>query len=144
MPSFRALPFALLILPLAGCSDAVAPRAAAPLAVEQPDLAVTASVPIIVRFPVSFTIPGGTCGLTTTVQREATGGGEGRGETGEEAELADELVELVEQASGVSRVTADRGIGPFRAVAVEPKVQLEEGLQMTVGFFRHKLGLVPR
>jgi hypothetical protein len=67
MPSFRASPFALMILTLAGCSDAVAPRAAAPLAVDQPDLAVTASAPIIVRFPVSFTMPGGTCGLTTTV-----------------------------------------------------------------------------
>ena len=47
---------------LAGCADPTAPHAASPDALGRPNLAADR-----VRFDVTFTIPGGTCGLTTTV-----------------------------------------------------------------------------
>jgi hypothetical protein len=51
---------------LAGCADPTAPDAASPEALGGHNLA-QASAADRVRFDVTFTIPGGTCGLTTTV-----------------------------------------------------------------------------
>jgi hypothetical protein len=51
---------------LAGCADPAAPHTASLEALGRPNLA-QASAADRVRFDVTFTIPGGTCGLTTTV-----------------------------------------------------------------------------
>jgi hypothetical protein len=55
---------ALGVFALAACADPVAPRRATPNA---PDRANLARVVDNSTFDVSFTIPGGTCGLTSTV-----------------------------------------------------------------------------
>jgi hypothetical protein len=52
---------------LAGCADPTAPHTASPEALGRPNLAQASAVADRVRFDVTFTIPGGTCGLTTTV-----------------------------------------------------------------------------
>ena len=52
---------------LAGCADPAAPHTASPEALGRPNLAQASAVADRVRFDVTFTIPGGTCGLTTTV-----------------------------------------------------------------------------
>jgi hypothetical protein len=52
---------------LAGCADPTAPHAASPDALGSPNSAQGSAVADRVRFDVTFTIPGGTCGLTTTV-----------------------------------------------------------------------------
>jgi hypothetical protein len=87
MPQLRASPLALAAgLTLAGCADPAGPRAASPEAPGRPDLARGSGGADVARFDVTFTIPAGTCGLTTTV----TGTGvyqvvtrESRGPTGE-------------------------------------------------------------
>jgi hypothetical protein len=50
---------------LAGCADPAAPHTASSEALGGPTLAQSAADRV--RFDVTFTIPGGTCGLTTTV-----------------------------------------------------------------------------
>ena len=49
---------------LAACADAVTPPATPPDPLGSPNFA---SVAEVARFPVTFNLPGGTCGLTTTV-----------------------------------------------------------------------------
>ena len=62
--TLRSPLLALGAFALAACADPVAPRQALPNA---PDHANLARVVDNLRFDVSFTIPGGTCGLTSTV-----------------------------------------------------------------------------
>ena len=50
---------------LAGCADSTAPHAASPEALGRPNLAKGGAD--VTRFPITFTLAAGTCGLTTTV-----------------------------------------------------------------------------
>jgi hypothetical protein len=52
---------------LVGCGDPVAPPAASPDAFPRANLAQGSGVADRVRFDVTFTLPGGSCGLTSTV-----------------------------------------------------------------------------
>ena len=52
---------------MVGCTDPVGPRAEALDPLDRPDLAAASSVVDKVTFDVTFTIPGGTCGLASTV-----------------------------------------------------------------------------
>ena len=59
----RALLAVLVAFAVAGCTDPTSPSAAVPNAPTRPSLGVADNF----TFPVSFSIPGGTCGLTSTV-----------------------------------------------------------------------------
>ena len=63
MPSRRSPLLALVALALAGCAEPTSPRATVPNAPTGANLAVVDNS----KFPVTFSIPGGTCGLTSTV-----------------------------------------------------------------------------
>ena len=63
MPSRRSPFLALVALAIAGCTDATSPSATSPNAPTRPSLAVVDNS----KFPVTFELPAGTCGLTTTV-----------------------------------------------------------------------------
>ena len=63
MPSCRFPLLALVTLALAACTDPVSPRSAP----NAPTRANLAGVVDNSTFPVEFTIPGGTCGLASTV-----------------------------------------------------------------------------
>jgi hypothetical protein len=63
-PSFLALAITVM---LAGCADGVAPPTAPALAAGGADLAKITNETSVSRFDVTFTLPAGSCGLTTTV-----------------------------------------------------------------------------
>ena len=63
-PSYLAL---AATVTLAGCADSVAPPTAPALAPGSADLAKITNETSVSRFDVSFTLPAGSCGLTTNV-----------------------------------------------------------------------------
>ena len=63
-PSYLALAVTVM---LAGCDDGLAPPTAPARARGSSDLAKITNETAVSRFDVTFTIPGGTCGLATTV-----------------------------------------------------------------------------
>jgi hypothetical protein len=68
-PSHLALAAAVTLI---ACAEPVAPGAANADAPDRPTLAKGSGVATHVTFPVTFTIPGGTCGLTATVTGTGT------------------------------------------------------------------------